>query len=170
VLPSAGRLPVSVSAVAAIEGTNNFKDSHSPSLGVVVSATVGDRAALYLEPTWVHNTNPLPKDPKSLDYHNDTVYVGIGAWIRMSKSSYFVAEASPRLAGYKGGGPTLLGSSQYREGKSLVSFGIEKQVGGHVFQLNVSNAFATTPGDIARGAASGKSHWYLGFNITRKFY
>jgi hypothetical protein len=166
VLRSVGRLPVSVSAVAAIEGTNNFKDRYSPSLGAVISATVGDRAALYVEPTWVGNTNPLLKD---LANHDDTVYVGIGARIRLSKSAYFVAEVSPRLAGFKGGDPTLLGSSRYQEGKPLASFGIEKQVGGHVFQLNVSNAFATTPANIARGAASEKSNWYLGFNITRKF-
>ncbi len=167
VLPSIGHLPVSVSAIASIEGTNNFKDSYSPSLGAVISATVADRAAFYVVPTWVNNTNPLPKELVS---HNDTLFVGIGARIRMTGSAYVVAEVSPRLAGFKGGDPTLLGSAKYREGRPLVSFGIEKQVGGHLFQLNVSNAFATTPGNIARGAASGTTNWYLGFNISRKFY
>jgi hypothetical protein len=167
VLQSLRGLPVAVSAIAAFEGTNNFKDSYSPSIGAVISATAGDRAAFYLEPTWVNNTNPLPKD---LVNNNNTAYVGIGARIRMTKTSYFVAEVSPRLAGYKGGDPTLLGTSKYQEGNTLASFGFEKQVGGHVFQLNVSNAFATTPANIARGAASGKTNWYLGFNISRKFY
>src|SRR2546428_7627489 len=31
------KLPVEVSALAAIDGTNNFKDSYSPSLGLIVS-------------------------------------------------------------------------------------------------------------------------------------
>jgi hypothetical protein len=167
VFQSIGGLPVSVSATAAVEGTNNFKDSYSPSIGAVISATAGDRAAFYLVPTWVNNTNPLPRE---LVNNNNTAYVGIGARIRMTKTSYFVAEVSPRLSGYKGGDYTLLGTSKYEEGHTAASFGIEKQVGGHVFQLNFSNAFATTPANLARGAASGKTNWYLGFNISRKFY
>src|SRR6185295_12293277 len=64
-----GGMPVDVSALATIDGTNNFKDSYSPSLGAIVSRAVGDRAALYVEPIWVNNTNALPKDVVD---HNDT--------------------------------------------------------------------------------------------------
>jgi uncharacterized beta barrel domain-containing protein DUF5777 len=46
---------------------------------------------------------------------------------------------------------------------------IEKRAGGHVFQLNVSDSFATTMGQIARGGPVGPN-WHLGFNISRKFY
>jgi hypothetical protein len=49
------------------------------------------------------------------------------------------------------------------------SVAIEKRVGGHVFQLNFSNSFATTMGQIARGGAASED-WYLGFNISRKFF
>ena len=41
-------------------------------------------------------------------------------------------------------------------------------MGGHAFQLNVSNSFGTTLGQLARGGAPGG--WYIGFNIARKFY
>jgi hypothetical protein len=44
-----------------------------------------------------------------------------------------------------------------------------KRAGGHVFQLNVSDSFATTMGQIARGGPAG-DNWHLGFNISRKFY
>ena len=50
-----------------------------------------------------------------------------------------------------------------------LSFGIEKRVGGHSFQLNFSNYFATTLATIARGAGSGDD-WYIGFNLSRKFF
>ena len=35
--------PVSVDAVLAVEGTNNFRDEYSPAVGAIVSRTVGDR-------------------------------------------------------------------------------------------------------------------------------
>jgi hypothetical protein len=166
-LPSVGGLPISVSATAAVEGTNNFKDKYSPSLGAVVSATLGNRVAVSLVPTWVNNSNPLPSE---LVDHNDSVYLGIGTRVRMTKRSYIVAEVSPQIVGFKGGNVDFQNTAKYVEGRQLISFGIEAQVGGHVFQLNCSNAFATTPANIARGAAGGKTNWYLGFNISRKFY
>jgi hypothetical protein len=50
-----------------------------------------------------------------------------------------------------------------------VSFGIEKRAGGHLFQLNFSNGFGTTFGQVARGGFT-YDDWYLGFNIARKFF
>ena len=44
---------------------------------------------------------------------------------------------------------------------------LEKWTRGHTLQLNVTNSFATTPGQIARGGTPNAI--YLGFNITRKF-
>ena len=49
------------------------------------------------------------------------------------------------------------------------TFGIEKRAGGHSFQLNFSNGFGTTMGQLARGG-TGNDDWYLGFNISRKFF
>lgn len=167
-LAASARIPVSVSAVASVEGTNNFKDEYSPSLGAVISANLADRGAVYLVPTWVGNANPLAS---SLVTHDNTFYLGVGARVRISKGAYVVAELVPRLAGFKGGDASLQGTSKYEEGRMQASFGIEKQVGGHVFQLNFSNAFqTTTPAGLARGAAPGSTNWYLGFNISRKFY
>jgi hypothetical protein len=147
------KLPVDVSAIATIEGTNNFKDSYTPDLGLIVSRTVGNAAAFYVEPMWLNNTNPLPRQVVD---HNDTFMVGLGTRVRIRPTVYIVAEAMPRAAGYKPGG-------------TQGSFAIEKRVGGHSFQLNFSNAVGTTMGQIARGG-SGNNDWYLGFNISRKFF
>lgn len=143
--------PIGISVFGAAEGTNNFRDSYSPTVGLILSREVGDRAAVYVEPMWINNTNPLPKD---LVDDNDAVMVGLGARLRLSKSVYGVAELSPRVNGYD-------------PGKNQVAFGIEKRAGGHMFQINVGNGFGTTFAQIARG---GTSDWYLGFNLTRKFY
>jgi len=43
-----------------------------------------------------------------------------------------------------------------------------KRVGGHAFQLNFSNAFTATYGQIARGGFP--TTLYLGFNLVRKFF
>lgn len=152
-LRSQQNFPVGLSVVANIDGTNNFKDSYSPGLSAVISREISDRAALYVEPAWVNNSSP---DPKELVDHNDTVLLGLGARLRVLKNTYLVAEGSPRLSGYT-------------PGDALLSFGIEQRAGGHVFQLNFSNGLGTTLAQVARGASSSND-WYLGFNLSRKFY
>ena len=52
---------------------------------------------------------------------------------------------------------------------SQMSFGVEGRAGGHLFQINFSNGFGTTLGQISRGAFS-YDNWYIGFNIARKFF
>jgi Membrane bound beta barrel domain (DUF5777) len=143
--------PLGITVVGSAEGTNNFKDSYSPAVGVLLSREVNDRAALYVEPFWVNNTNPLPKD---LVDDNDAIMVGLGARVRLGATVYGVFEATPRVTGFD-------------PGKTQIGFGLEKRAGGHSFQLNVGNGFGTTFGQIARG---GTDDWYLGFNISRKFY
>jgi hypothetical protein len=147
------RLPVEIAVIASTEGGNNFKNAKTPSLGAVVSRRVGKHAAFYVEPIWVNNSNPLPKE---LVDHNDTFMVGLGARIRVRPTVYVVAEAAPRLAGY-------------RPGSTYGGFAIEKHAGGHQFQLNFSNSFGTTIGQIAQGGPE-PTNWYLGFNISRKFF
>jgi hypothetical protein len=50
-----------------------------------------------------------------------------------------------------------------------MSFGFEGRAGGHLFQINVSNGFGTTLGQLANGTIS-YDNWYIGFNIARKFF
>lgn len=42
--------PVSLSFLAAIDGTNNFRDKYSPALGVVVSRSLAPVATVFFEP------------------------------------------------------------------------------------------------------------------------
>ena len=145
--------PVGLSAFASIDGTNNFRDSYTPALGVAISRTLGRAGTVYVDPMWVNNSNPLPSQ---LADDNNTFLVGLGTRLRIRPSLYLVGEIVPRVAGFD-------------PGVNHASFGIEKLLGGHVFQLNFSNGFGTTMGQIARGGTSNDD-WYLGFNISRKFY
>ena len=101
---------------------------------------------------WVNNSNPLPGE---LTDDNDTFILGLGARIRIRPTVYLVGEFIPRLG--------------FEPGVNHGTFGIEKRAGGHVFQLNFSNGFGTTMSQLARGG-TGSEDWYMGFNISRKFF
>jgi len=146
-------MPVAIGVWGSIDGTNNFQDSYSPAIGAVVTRLVGQYAAFYIEPIWVNNSHP---DPSKLVDHNDTFMLGLSTRLRVRPTVYVVGEWVPRLAGYD-------------PGVDHGSVAIEKRLGGHVFQLNFSNSIGTTMSQIARGGFTN-DNWYLGFNISRKFY
>ncbi len=150
--------PLDLSVVVSVDGTNNFRDQHTPAVGAIVSHKFSERGALYVEPTWVHHANlqlaSLPQSSSAAS--NNTFMVGLGGRVRVRPTVTVVAEYSPRLSGF-------------RPGVNHVSFAIEKRAGGHVFQLNFSDSSATTMGQIARGGPASKD-WFMGFNISRKFY
>ena len=145
--------PLDISALVSIDGTNNFKDSYSPAIGAIVSRTIGEWAAFYVEPMWVNNSNPLPNE---LVDDNDSCIIGIGTRIRIRPTVYVVAEGAPRVTGFN-------------PGSDHAGFGIEKRYGGHVFQLNFATSRATTPGQLAQGGAAPRE-WQMGFNLSRKFF
>lgn len=153
VVAQGDRFPLTIDALATIDGTNNFKDSYTPSLGAVISRTIGEHAAFYLEPIWVNNSNLLPSEVTD---DNDSVLLGVGARLRIRPTVYITLEGVPRVTGHD-------------PGSTQVSVGLEKRAGGHNFQLTISNGFGTTIGQLARGAAN-TDDWHLGFSISRKFY
>jgi hypothetical protein len=149
-------MPVGVSAIASIEGDNNFHNTDggsqanfAPALGVVLSRTIVDRLALYVSPTWVHNTGT-----GSVGTSN-TGFIGLGGRARLGKSTFFGLEGAPRAGGL------AIGTAEY-------AFAIEERVGAHVFSLTFSNSAGTTFRQIAHGGVP--EHLTLGFNLTRKFY
>jgi hypothetical protein len=144
-------MPVGIDVIATIEGTDNFQERYAPAIGAVVSRKLGRHGAVYAQPIWVGNTNSFDV----LDENNDTFIVGLGGRLRIRPTLYFVAEGAPRFG--------------YKPGIAYASFAIEKRAGGHSFQINFSNGFGTTMGQIARGGFDSED-WYLGFNISRKFF
>jgi hypothetical protein len=143
---------IGLGVIASIDGTNNFKDSYTPMIGVAVSRELGRHGAVYVEPMYVNNSNLLPSEVVD---DNDTFMVGLGARLRVRPTVYIVGEFIPRT----GNTP----------GVNHGTFGVEKVVGGHTFQLNFSDGFGTTMGQLARGGTA-KDNWYMGFNISRKFF
>ncbi|MEO5897674.1 MAG: DUF5777 family beta-barrel protein [Vicinamibacterales bacterium] len=142
--------PLGLDGVATLEGYDNLTDHHQSALGFVVSKNLGRRAALYAEPVIVVNANPFAAGD------NNSLMLGLGTRLRIRPSTYLVAEYTPRLTGYD-------------PNDSQISFALEGRAGGHLFQLNVSNGFGTTLGQLAAGGISN-DQWFLGFNLSRKFF
>jgi hypothetical protein len=153
VLRQTAEMPVGMNVVASVDGTNNFRDDYTPAIGVALSRELGRHGAVYAEPMWAHHSNLAVNPAPGED--TDTFMVGLGARVRIRPTVYVVGEFTPRAG--------------YTPGVNQGSFGIEKRAGGHLFQLNFSNGFGTTMGQLARGGTAS-SDWYMGFNISRKFF
>ena len=146
------KFPLGLALNLTMDGTNNFQDSYSPGIGLVVSREIGKTAAVYFEPTWVNNTNTLPSE---LADDNSAFLIGLGGRVRVSRRAYLVGEVAPRVNGFD-------------PGSTHASVGVEMRAGGHAFQINFSRGLGTTMGQVARGGT--EDDWFIGFNISRKFW
>ena len=98
VFKQSASMPVGIAAFGSIEGTDNFTDKYSPTIGAIISREFGTRAAVYAHPFWVNNTNPEPSD---LVDDNSTTMLGFGLRLRVLSATYFVVEAAPRVIGLR---------------------------------------------------------------------
>jgi hypothetical protein len=175
-------VPFTLDLVTSIEGLNNFhrgdmidpEDSvYATAVGALFSRAIGTRVALYLQPSYIFDANvystagclehmehghdiPGCEGAQTTGIESNTLLIGLSGRARISAGVYVVGSWTPRASGFS-------------PGVSLKTFGIEKRLGGHVFQLNLSNSIGSTMAQMARGATND-SDWFLGFNISRKFY
>ena len=161
-------LPVSISPVVSVEGTDNFQEKYAPAVGAAVSRRFSTRFAGYVTPVWVHNT-AASLDPVVHDHdggahtepsgqppvRRNTTYIGLGGRVRLGSSTYIAGEIVPRVQGYA-------------PDKRAYGVSLEKRVGAHVFSLTFTNSFGTTFAQVARGGAADSL--FLGFNLGRKFF
>ena len=150
--------PFGLAVYGAVDGLDNFTEDHSPAIGLLVSRRLGERGAVYALPAVVAGLDGGDGFDDREDGSSTALVVGAGIRFRFSENGALLFEATPRL-----NAPDTTPGFRHP-----VSVGIERTMGGHAFQLNVSNSFGTTLGQTARGGAPGG--WYVGFNIARKFY
>ena len=161
-----GSFPVGLSVTGALEGTNNLRQQHQPTIAATASRAFGRALFAYLSPAFVGRTHVadflagqghdhgILEAAEESTGHRGSLFVGAGARLRVRPTVYVTAEYSPRVSGY-------------RPNRGAWGAAVEKRAGGHTFQMNFTNSFGTTFGQIARG---GSPHdVYLGFNLTRKF-
>ena len=123
---------------------------------VLLARKFGDRLSLQLMPTLVHrNFVDIPGDVNTL------YAIGIGSRFKISNRIAITGEYYPRL---NGNDTDILYNS--------LSFGIDIETGGHVFQLMFTNSRQMIEkGFIAETDGKwGNGDIHFGFNISRVFY
>ena len=151
---------VSLSAAVrfSVEGQNNFQDFYTGNLVFPVSRAIASVAEVFVVPMVSFNANPEPASPSPFTPAGETRrhlgLVGVGASIRLRPRTAFVAEWMPRVAGFRPGGS-----------RNAVSFGLLRSTNAHVFELVLTNTFATT---TSQAGSFGGEGFALGFNLYRR--
>ena len=153
-----GEKPLSLGLQGAIEGRDNFSEIYSPALSLIASRKLGQRATLYAVPAYVGNVSA-----NDADTGDDAFLLGLGGRLLVGHGVALLAEWTGHF-GYDPPDPI----DPRRQAAQAFTFGLEKRVGGHAFQLNFSNNFGSTYTSLARGGS--QNDWFIGFNLSRKFY
>jgi len=145
---------IGIDAFVAVDGADNFTEDYATTVGGVVSHVFANKAAVYAHPIYVWNLLQVPVPDGTPDW---SAILGLGIRYRLGASKvYLVAEAAPQLGGVK-------------DGADHVTFAVERRAGAHMFQFTVTNNLGTSMRQVARGGVN-PGDWYVGFNLTRRFY
>ncbi|MGX5855136.1 DUF5777 family beta-barrel protein [Dyadobacter jiangsuensis] len=158
----ARNIPVSVTlfggtGVATVDKERDFQDKLYYSAQVLVARKFGERLSLQLSPTYLYRTMPdVTGDEKVL------FAVGIGGRFKLSKrvslnGEYFYTAREKNTV-----------TAPYHDS---MSFGVDIETGGHVFQLHFTNSLGMIEKQfIGETTGSwGKGDIHYGFNISRTF-
>jgi mono/diheme cytochrome c family protein len=138
---------------AALPGRTVFSSGNFRVHGELsLSRRLSESLSLLVVPAFV--SNPDQRDAG----RGGTFAVGLGGRWMFLDGLALIAEWVPVLAGYSAGANGW-------------SFGLEKKIGGHVFQFFVLNAVGSTPGQYLPGPdlRDQDDHLRIGFNIYRAF-
>ncbi|MEP4535208.1 MAG: DUF5777 family beta-barrel protein [Cyclobacteriaceae bacterium] len=132
----------------------NLNDKLAYTNQVLIARKINSSLSLQISPTYIHY-NLIELDETS----NDVLAVGIGGRYKITNRLTVNAEYFPQLSD-KG--------NQYQD---AIAFGVDIETGGHVFQLQFSNATAMIEkgfvGETKNDFFGGDIHF--GFNISRAF-
>ncbi|CAG5012785.1 hypothetical protein DYBT9275_05247 [Dyadobacter sp. CECT 9275] len=155
-------IPVSVSlfgstAIYTVNKELEFQDKVSYVAQALVARKFGERFSLQLSPTWLYRNQVLVDDDEKL-----LLAVGIGGRFKLSKrvslnGEYFYTAREKNTV-----------TAPYHDS---MSFGVDIETGGHVFQLHFTNSLGMIERQfIGETAGSwGKGDIHYGFNISRTF-
>jgi hypothetical protein len=122
---------------------------------LLVARKFSENTSLQIMPTFVHrNLSALKSDP------NDILAIGLGGRQKLTKRLSLNAEYYYQLPGHKLDSTT-----------NSLSFGIDIETGGHVFQLHFTNSIGMNERTFISETTGdwGKGDILFGFNISRVF-
>ncbi len=142
---------------AALHGGVSLATEGSPDevkvfAGISLARQFTRRISVLVVPAIVTNADHWALNPQS------TFSLGLGARYMVLKDFSIIGEWVPVLAGYS-------------ENESGWGLGIEKKIGGHVFQVFVNNGLGLTTAQVLPGGdlRLGDFDFRIGFNIFRTF-
>ena len=151
----------------SVEGLDNFHQNYQPGIAVTVSRG-GQLARTLRDAGFVAHTRAAD----TLAGHEGHDHGDLASETSTSTTAT-TARPSSASAPASASGRRRSSPASTRRGWRATTrarqwgVAIEKQTAGHTLQLNFTNSFGTTLGEIARG---GSPHdVYLGFNLTRRF-
>ncbi len=132
-----------------------FEDRLSYAGQLLISRRVNNSISLELAPTYIRQN--LVLEPQQ---EHDQYAIGVGGRVKLSKRMSINLDYVYHLNRYE--------NSIY---SNPLTFGLDIETGGHVFQLLFSNAQSTNePGFISNAEGDwGDGNVYFGFNIVRVF-
>lgn len=158
----ARNIPVSITlfggtGVATVDKEREFQDKLYYTAQVLVARKFGERLSLQLSPTYLYRTMPdVTGDEKVV------LALGIGGRFKLSKrvslnGEYFYTAREKNTV-----------TAPYHDS---MSFGVDIETGGHVFQLHFTNSLGMIEKQfIGETTGSwGKGDIHYGFNISRTF-
>ena len=130
---------------------------------LIVSRQFGHRAELFIIPTYATNAGRAVAGNQSqaLFKHASNLPIGIAVMVRPALS--LVAELIPKNRDLPSG----------QKADPAWAFGLKRAIGGHYFEILVTNNNATHVDQYVsstyQGSTLNKSDFHLGFNIERRF-
>lgn len=122
---------------------------------LLLSKKISDRFSVQLSPTWIHY-NLITSSNDSNDQFS---LVGLGRG-KITKRTSIIGEYAYRFTEF----------TDYNYYNSL-SFGVELETGGHIFQITAGNSFGITENQVISYNTTtwANGGWRIGFNICRTF-
>lgn len=136
-----------------LQGKKTFRSENTRyNLQASMAYKISPSISILLVPGYSTNTNPTEESSQG------TFYLGFGGRVHIIKDFSVLLEWIPVLSGYS-------------FEPSGWGFGLEKKIGGHVFQVFILNSVGiTTPQYVPGGEFRiSKGEFRLGFNIFRWF-
>ena len=158
----ARNIPVSVTLfggmnIATVNRELEFQDKLSYVAQVLIARKFGERLSLQLSPTYLYRSMPETTGDEKI-----VLAVGLGGRFKLSKrvslnGEYFLTAREKNT-------PT----APYYDS---MSFGVDIETGGHVFQLHFTNSLGMIEKQFIGETAGtwGKGDIHYGFNISRTF-
>jgi hypothetical protein len=142
---------------------NNFSDRVSEVLQLLIARKFTEGLALQLMPTLIHHDNIHLNDLQEVSVYNhiNAFAIGAGGRQRISRRVHVTAEYYYQLPSTKTEGT-----------RNSLSFGVDIETGGHVFQLHVTNSRHMLEQSFITETSGrwDKGDILFGFNILRVFH